>query len=131
MTRQFQKFAFGFTLVFSLMATAGCVPLLIGAAAGAGGITYAKGALVRNMDESVAELHKASLAAFKDLKFFVVSDELNKHSAVIKAEYEDGQKIQVNVDALTEFVSKITIRVGIIGDQEESQAIFNAIQKRL
>ena len=109
----------------------GCVPLLIGAAVGAGGVAYVKGALVHNIDEPVEDIHKASLAAFKGLNLFVASDELNRHSAVIKAEYEDGKKIDIKIDAITEFVSKVTIRIGVIGDQEDSRLILNAIEKKL
>lgn len=115
----------------SLTAMVGCVPLLIGAAVGAGGMTYVKGSLVHNVDNTVDEANKASLKALKDLEFFIISDELNKHSSIIKAEYEDGRGVSVFIDALTERSSKITIRIGIFGDPDESQAILNAILKGL
>ena len=117
--------------IFSLMTMSGCIPLLIGAVAGAGGLSYAKGALVKNVDHTVREIHKAGLAALKKLNLFVTADELNKHSALIRAEYENGQKIQILIDALTERSSKITIRIGTFGNQEQSQVILNAIQKKL
>lgn len=131
MTKPFKKFSCGGAFLILLLTVSGCVPLIIGAAAGAGGITYVKGALVKNVDYSVEQVHKAALAALKDLELFVMEDELNRHSSVIKAEYEDGQSVQVNIDALTERSSKITIRVGIFGDQEESRTILSAVEKRL
>jgi len=130
MIKTFQKFSLGIALILSLT-TAGCVPLLIGAAAGAGGITYVKGALVKNVDHPVKKAHKASLSALKSLKLFVRSDEFSRHSSVIKGEYTDGKSFQINIEALTERSSKITIRVGMLGDQEKSQIILNAIQKKL
>ncbi|MBN1870268.1 MAG: DUF3568 family protein [Candidatus Omnitrophica bacterium] len=131
MIEDLEKSCLGMMLAFSLMIMTGCVPLIIGAAAGAGGMVYVKGALVENVDESVEDIHQASLAALKDLGIFVKSDELNRHSAVIKAEYEGGEKVEIKADAITEFVSKISIRVGLIGDQEDSRLILNAIEKRL
>jgi hypothetical protein len=122
----------GMTIVFFVTVTfSGCVPLLIGAAAGAGGIVYVQGALVQNLDEMVEDIHRATLAGLKDLSVFVASDELNRHSARIKAEYEDGTKIDVKVDAITEFVSKVTIRIGMIGDSDASRTIMNAIEDNL
>ena len=131
MIKPLQKCSIGIALISFVIFGSGCVPLLIGAAAGAGGIVYVKGALVHNIDESVEDIHKASLAALKDLNLFVTSDELNRHSAEIKAEYEDGKKINIKVDAITEYVSKVTVRVGMVGDQEDSRLILNAIEKKL
>lgn len=131
--KQSQKSCFGFMCMFSLLSAAGCLPLVVGAAAGAGGIGYAKGALVHNLDEPVERVYKASLAALKDLKIFVISNdnELTRHSAIIRGEYPDGQKLVINIESLTEYVSKITIRIGVFGDQQDSRLILNAIQKKL
>lgn len=131
MIRLLRQLSLGIMAVVFLTSATGCVPLLIGAAAGAGGIAYVKGALVENIDETVEDIHQASLAALKDLGLFVTSDELNRHSVLINAEYEDGKKVVIKVDAITEYVSKITIRVGVVGDQEDSRLILNAIEKRL
>jgi len=129
--KQYQKISLNCICILFLMTMVGCVPLFIGAAAGAGGVSYVRGALVRNIDERVKPMHKAVLAALKDLNYFVSADELNKHSAYIKAEYKDGKKIRIHIDALSEYVSKITIRVGSFGNQEKSLLIMNAIEKKL
>ena len=131
MIKEFQRFSLGVISLCLVLATSGCIPLLIGAAAGAGGIVYVKGAAVKNVDENIGKVHKAGLAALKKLGIFVTDDEVNKHSMVIKAEYEDGKKVLVKAEALTEFVSKVTVRAGVIGDQEESEMILNAIENEL
>lgn len=131
MDKLLEKVHMGILLIFFVTVTSGCIPLLIGAAAGAGGVAYVKGSLVHNIDETVEDVHGASITALKDLGLFVTSDELNRHSARIKAEYEDGKKIDIKVDAITEYVSKISIRVGSLGDQEDSRLILNAIEKQL
>jgi len=127
----FQKYSLTIFCIFSLITMAGCIPLLIGAVAGVGGMTYIKGSLVHNVDDTVKRVNKASMEALKDLELFVISDELNRRSSVIKAEYENGKDVSVFVDALTERSSKITIRVGVFGDQVKSQAILNAILRNL
>ena len=105
--------------------------LVIGAALGAGGVSYARGALIRNVDEQVDDIHSAALDAIKDLKLFVTEEEVGKRSVAIKAEYSDGRKVRIFIDALTEYASKITIRVGNFGNQDESQKILSAIEKNL
>jgi len=113
------------------MTMQGCVPLVIGAAAGAGGITFVKGKLEKNFDYSVEKVHKASLAAIKSLDLFVRSDELSRHLSVTKGEFDDGKGFNVTITALTERASKIVIRVGLLGDQAKSEMILEAIEKKL
>lgn len=131
MIKRMKEACLGIIPILCVTVTSGCVPLLIGAAAGAGGIVYVRGALVQNVDETVEDIHAATLAAAKDLGLFVVSDELNRHAAAVKAEYKDGKKVDIRVDAITEFVSKITIRVGLIGDSDESGFILSAIEEKI
>lgn len=128
---RFQIFGLSAACGFMLISLTGCVPLLVGAAVGAGGVTYVNGALVRNIDETVKDVHKASLDALKELDYFITQDELNKRSAAVLAETEKGKKIRINIEALTEYVSEIRIRVGMFGDQDLSHEILSAIEKRL
>ena len=127
----FHKLSLNILCICSLMTMVGCIPLIIGAALGVGGVSYVNGSLVRNVDESVEKIHKATLNALKGLDLFITSDELNKHSANIRAEYEDAKKIHISIEALTEYVAQIKIRIGTFGDQDESHTILNAILKKL
>lgn len=121
----------GSILILYLMTNSGCLPLLVGAAAGAGGVAYVRGTLVKNVDNPVAQVHKAAAGACKSLKISVQYDDLNEHSARIKGTLDDGKKVDINVAALTERSSKIQIRVGLFGDETKSQMILNVIQKKL
>lgn len=127
----YQKIHYSLLTALFLLTTVGCIPLLIGAAVGAGSMTYFNGSLARNVDESVEDIHKAALAALKGLNLFVMSDELSKHSASIRVEYEDTRKIHISIEALTEFVAEVRIRIGTFGDRDESNAILDAILKEL
>jgi hypothetical protein len=129
--RPYRKFRLGIISACLLMAISGCVPLAIGLVAGAGGIAYIKGSSVKNIDENIETVHKASLVALKEINALVTVDELNRHSVLIKAENADGQKIQITVDALTEYVSKVSVRVGTVGDPEESRMIISMIEENL
>lgn len=115
----------------AVLTTSGCVPLLIGAAAGAGGVVWVKGGLEQNFDKTVEQLHRASLAGLRDIKCTVRTNQIRKHLAKVEFEFDDGQKGSINIKALTERSAKLKIRVGILGDETKSNIILNAILKHL
>lgn len=123
-----------FMCLFAVMAfsfyASGCVPLIIGAAVGAGGYAFVKGVLEYNFDANVSSVHKAAVASLKAHKVLIMEDELNKHSAKITGDFEDGQGVKIEIEALTERSSKIKIRVGVIGDEKRSESILGLIKKR-
>ena len=119
------------TLLLTLCFSSGCLALVVGAAAGAGGIAYVKGALEKNFDKPVLAVHKASLSTLKNLKMTIKEEKLDQHKGTIKAEDSAGKSVTIESEALTEKSSKITIRFGVFGDESRSQMILNAIQKRL
>ena len=131
MFNQVRQFSLLVALCFMVMASSGCFALLIGAAAGAGGVAYAKGVLEKNFDQPVERVHKATVSALKNLKLFITEDELKQHSAIVKATFDDGADVKIDISALTEKSSKLSIRVGILGDEVKSQMIMTAISKRL
>ncbi|HBO97089.1 MAG TPA: hypothetical protein DE315_03185 [Candidatus Omnitrophica bacterium] len=131
MTRYFNPTILAVLLSATLATTQGCVPLLIGAAAGAGGVVWAKGGLEQNFDKSVDQLHRASLGGLRDIKCAVSSGQIRKHLAKIKFKFDDGQEGTINIKAMTERSSRLKIRVGILGDETKSQIVLNAILKHL
>ena len=126
-----RKLFLGTIFLFSVATTQGCVPLLIGAAAGAGGIAYIKGTLEKNFDKPVDEMHRAGLSGLKSLDMTISEDKTTQHEALIAAKDKENKKITVKIEALTEKASKIRIRVGVFGDQEKSLMVLNAIQRKM
>ncbi len=131
MKNEIKQAALGVVLIFSIFSVAGCVPLVVGAAAGAGGISFVKGKMVKNFDHSLTSVHKASTKALKDLGVLIRDDDVTKHEAEIKAEFDDTKKVTITIEALTERASKITVRVGVFGDEDRSRMIMDAISKKL
>ncbi len=131
MVRYFKSTSLAAILLSILLTTQGCVPLLIGAAVGAGGVAWVKGGLEQNFDRSVDQLHRASLGGLRDIKCAVRLDQIRKHLAKIDFEFDDGQKATINIKALTERSAKLNIRIGVLGDETKSHIILNAILKHL
>jgi len=131
MNKKNQKLYVMIILLFSTLSFSGCVALAVGAAAGAGSVGYAQGSLQQNFDHTITQLHKASLAAFKSLNIVKGDNELNRHSSYIKGVFEDGKKVKIDIQSLTERSSRLKIRVGLFGDKTISQMILNAINNKL
>ncbi len=121
----------GVLAIFMLVSSSGCAALLVGAAAGAGSVVYLKGALQKNLDKPVERVHKAALKGLKSIQVVVTDEKLEVHKSVIKGKFSDGASVTIEVDALTERASQITIRVGLIGDQTKAEMVLNAVERRL
>ncbi len=129
MHKKARQFVFIFSLLLSLPAFSGCVPLLVGAAVGAGGYAWVRGAIVKQFDIPTAKLHAAALRALKDLKLPVRYDKADRITATIRSEFSDGKNISIDIRAVTEYSARITIRVGFFDDRLRSEMILDALQK--
>ncbi len=127
-----KQFILVVSLAMSVVALSGCVALVVGAAAaGAGGYAWIKGALVKEFDVSAEELYKATKSGLKGLAMRVTEDQADRVSAVLAADFADGKKVKINIEALTEVRSQIRIRVDVFGDKSKSELILNAIERKL
>ena len=117
-------------LLLLVTLTSGCAVVVVGAAAGSG-VAFIRGKLVKNLDYSVEQVHKATLAAAKDLGYFITADELNRHSAKIAGTDDEGKKITVDVEALTEKAATVEIRFGVFGNDEKSTEFLKEIEAKL
>lgn len=121
----------GLVLVGILLVSAGCIPLVVGAGAGAAGTVYVMGKLEERLEASVPKVQEASLAGLKDLDLPIHKNKGDKLSAEIESETADGKNIFVNVDFVSDNLSKLSIRVGISGDEQRSREILRSIKRHL
>lgn len=129
--RKLFQFGLGFLAVVLSVGLAGCVPLVIGAAAGVGGYAWVQGELVQPINASAEKLHRAASRAMRDLKLAVYEDKGDRLAGKIVAKFADGTDVNIHIEAKTEYKSEIKIRVGVLGDKEKSEMIFSAIKRRL
>jgi len=109
----------------------GCVWLLAGAAAGAGGTVYHLGKLKETVNQPVPTVHEAAKKAMEDLKLPLTRNAGDKLTVEMKSEFSDGKSLWVSIQSLTEKSSTLTVRVGLTGDQARSRMVLDAIKKRL
>ena len=113
------------------MLLAGCAALLLGGAAGAGGVVYVKGKLNEDINASASQVHDAAVAALKELKLPIIEDTHDNLSAKMKSRFADGTEVWIDIASLSTEASQITIRVGVVGDEYRSRQILDAVHRNL
>ena len=123
-------YVFALGLLLAAVGTSGCI-LLVGAAGGVAGSTYVGGKLDAEMNAPVEKVHQATVAGLKSLGLPLVINQGDKLAAKLESRTVDDKKVAIAVSFVSETQSKLSIRVGIIGDEKRSRSILNAIQAEL
>ena len=129
--KHFKIFLVLLSFVFFAISVSGCAALLLGGAAGAGSVVYVKGQLKEDIAVNVTAVHGASISALKNLNLPIIEDNYDKLSARIKSRFASGEDVWIDIESITTESSRITIRVGILGDQNKSRQILDGIHKYL
>lgn len=127
-----KKIICSISLMLSL-AFSGCVPvaLVAGAAAGIGGYKYLEGALTVVYNAPFKDTWKASLEAIEDMGIKIEDKDHSISSGKIKARRADDTVVSVSMKYLSSDQTEVTIKVGLFGDEKESNNIKDKIAEVL
>lgn len=119
-------------LLVSLLLS-GCVPvaLVAGAAAGIGGYKYFEGALTVVYNAPFKNTWKASLEAVEGMDLKIEAKNHKLASGKIKAKRSDDTGVSVSMKYLSSDQTEVTIKVGLFGDEAESNNIKDKIAEVL
>ena len=117
--------------VLVTMLLSGCAALLVGGAAGAGGAVYVKGKLSEDVNATASQVHDATVSALKELNLPIIEDTHDNLSAKMKSRFADGAEVWIDISSLSTESSQITVRVGVLGDENRSRQILDAVHKHL
>jgi hypothetical protein len=121
-------------VIFALQ-VCGCSGVLVaagvGAGVGAGTVAYIKGELKSQLDHSVTKTYHATLKGLAELKMAVVEKQNDVFAANVKTRLASGDDVYIKIKANTEKTCELSIRVGLLGDQAQSQKILDTIVKYL
>ena len=131
MFKRWKHAVFLLALTIQISGCAEAVLVGVGAAGGDGAVLWAKGKMGEELDVPFSTAHTATLAALKDLELPIKKDTKKGLKAKFESQYPDGKFVWVNIRAITESSSKISVRVGMFGDKSRSQKIFDAIHQHL
>ncbi|MDP4878730.1 MAG: DUF3568 domain-containing protein [Opitutales bacterium] len=125
-----------FRLVLSLVIAAfglqstGCVAIVAGGAAAAG-TAYALGDLEFHVDASAKQVGAAIIAGGRDMRLNYISGAGDELAGKYSFRTADDRKVTITYKRKSDIFITVSIRVGNLGDEEITQQISQAIQKRL
>ncbi len=111
--------------------SSGCVALFVGAAGGAAGTVYVMGKLTEELSDDVPTVHGATLNAMKKLGLTLSEERADTLSAHIESEFADRAHIWIDLESVGESRTRITVRVGLTGDELRSRKILDRIKESL
>ena len=120
-------------LLLLFIFNAGCAAVLVGAGAAAGGagVIWYKGKLEETIPASVPRVHQAVKAGLSDLKIHITEDRSDNLTVEVNGILADGKKVWIDAVSTSPTTTKLTIRVGYLGDKALSLRIRDAIKKHL
>jgi hypothetical protein len=121
-------------LVFCVCLSAlcsGCLALAVGAAGGAAGAVYVMGKLQDEINRPLPVVHDAAVAAMKNLELKLSEDRIDKISAHMESSFSDGPHVWMDMESVSDSRCRITIRVGLTGDEVRSRKIYEAVKQHL
>lgn len=114
-----------------LTGASGCAILAAGAVAGGGTYAYVSGWGEQSYAVDLDQAYKASLSACRRLKLTVEEQQQNISSASIKAHDAEDTSIWIRMQAKNTNITRVSVRVGLLGDEAATQRIHAAIDDAL
>jgi hypothetical protein len=118
-------------LFVSYIVTSGCAAVVAGAAAGTAGVIWYKGNLQETVPYSVPAVHRAALSGLNDLDIRIVEERRDELTSEIRGLLADGTKVWIDAKSTGPNTTKITTRVGVLGDKTFSLRIRDAMKRHL
>jgi hypothetical protein len=110
----------------------GCVPLLAGAAGGAGTGTWLSGKLSQEFHAPYERTIDAAKKALQSLKLEITKETKDANIAQLKSIYLDGKETWIDIRKVTDNSTKVEVRVGgVQPDKEAADKILKTIERYL
>jgi uncharacterized lipoprotein len=119
--------------ILLLICLTGCAPaaFLVGAAAGVGGYKYYEGALTVIYQAAYENTWNASIKALEQMGIKVKDKERQLTTGKIEASLADDKPVRITVKYKSSSETEVTIRVGLLGDENASNVIKDKIAEVL
>lgn|SRR5574340_448591 len=109
----------------------GCLALAVGAAGGVAGAVYVMGKLKDELNHPLPAVHDATVSAMNDLGLKLSEDKADKMSAHMESAFADGPHVWIDLESASDSRCRLTIRVGLTGDEVRSRKIYDTIKQHL
>jgi hypothetical protein len=110
----------------------GCFAVVAGAAGGGGTAFWLSGKLTQEVNAPYTKTISAAESALRSLNLEITKETKEDNVAQLKSKYTDGKEIWIDVRKVTEYSSKVEVRVGAVKpDKEAADKILKRIQNYL
>lgn len=110
----------------------GCVAAAIGAGViGVGTVAYIKGDLEAIETQHIDVVYEAARKAMKQLRLQMIKERKDLDSGLIVVRDAEGQEAKITLKSTEHGGTKVSVRVGLFGDQARSQLIYQKIRDNL
>ena len=110
--------------------TSGCLAVAAGAGAGAA-VAYVRGQLEANIGSSFDNTIAATNKALQQLSIAKVNEKRDALVCVITARNAADKKIEIRLENAAQQLTKVRIRIGLMGDEQLSISILEKIKANL
>ena len=118
-------------LGLSMVSGYGCALMLAGTVGGIGTAVWLSNKLVQETNAPFDKTVKAARTALSKLNLDIKKETMTHKAVQFISEYYDGKKLWVDIHQISKKVSKIEVRVGVVGDEEAAHKILDEILKSL
>ena len=121
-------------LIFLLIGAVGLLQGCLVAAVGAGAVgtmAYIQGDLEAVESEGLDVVYKATLMAVDELELNVTKKLKDALSAIVVARDAQDRKVTIKLNAAAEGTTKLSIRVGVFGNETRSRLIYQKIRDNI
>ncbi len=129
-SRRFATLLGAATACIALSVTSGCLAIAAGAGAGAA-VAYVRGQLEANVAGSFENTINATNRALQQLSIAKINEERGNLIDVITARNAADKKIQIRLENAASNITKVRIRIGLMGDEPLSISILEKIRSNL
>ncbi len=118
-------------LVVLMAGLAGGCGFLAGAAVAGAGVVYVKGEAHKRYPREVPEVFDASISTLEDLGVIIGERLKGREFANIKGRTAGGEELTMRIKREDTGVTKVKLRVGLLGNREYSQLVFSRMDRVL
>ena len=95
------------------------------------GTTFQYGKMEGFLESPLSRVHNATAKAVKSLELQTTAVNKDALISIYKVSNAKGETITITIESISSKSVKVSIKVGLIGDQMYSQAVFDSIKKYL
>lgn len=120
-------------VLVGLATSTGCFLVAVGAAgaAGAGTVAYVRGELDATLGRRYEAVANSADSAIAQLQFVKVSETKDAFTWEIVARTAEDKKVDIKVSRQGDDLTRVSIRIGVFGDEEKSRVVLDRIKANL